>query len=70
MHVIHHKLVTDEHRHPIAVQIDYADWLKLKGMLEHTQPKAKKRVSDYAGSIPDLIEDPLAFQKRIRDEWK
>lgn len=69
MHPIHPKLVTDEQMHPIAVQIDYADWLKIKQILQKTSLKSDNNLEKYAGSVR-LSEDPLAYQKRIRDEWE
>jgi hypothetical protein len=64
----HPKIVTDEKMHPIAVQIDYNDWLKIQSLLEKFEPKEKKRLDKYAGSIK-LNEDPLNYQKRMRNEW-
>lgn len=68
MHNIHPKIVTDERMHPIAVQIDYSDWLAIKKVLQNKKAAPKKNLSRYAGSI-QLSEDPLKYQKRIRDEW-
>lgn len=69
MQVIHKKIVTDEQMHPIAVQIDYTDWLEIERFLTFTEKKKKiVDLSDYFGTI-SLEEDPLLFQKRIRDEW-
>jgi hypothetical protein len=71
MHTIHPKIVTDEQMHPLAVQIDYTDWLAIQKMLQQKQasPKTVKNLEKYAGSIR-LTEDPLEYQKRIRDEWR
>ena len=33
------------------------------------ETKPKKDLSEFFGKIPD-IEDGLAFQKRVRNEWK
>jgi hypothetical protein len=69
MRSIHHKIVTDEQMHPIAVQIDYADWLKIQKILQQAKPQAKVNLEKYAGTIK-LNEDPLEYQKKIRDEWE
>lgn len=69
MYPIHPKIVTDEKMHPIAVQIDYADWLEIQKILNQTKSKITKQLAKYAGTI-DLSEDPLEYQKKIRDEWK
>ncbi len=65
MHSIHPKIVSDEQMHPVAVQIDYADWLKIKKLLQDIEPKIAKNLEKYAGSIR-LSEDPLDYQKKIR----
>lgn len=66
MYTIHPKIVTDEKKHPIAVQIDYEDWLQIKKILE--RENTEKNLDQYAGCI-NLNEDPLDYQKRVRDEW-
>lgn len=64
------KIVTDESLKPIAVQINYADWLKIEDLLNLKQKVSKTvDLSSYSGSIK-LTEDPLEYQKRIRSEWK
>ena len=69
MHNIHKKIVTDEANHPVAVQIDYADWLEIQRLLHLKEtPEKKQNIARYAGVIK-LTEDPVKFQKRIRDEW-
>lgn len=69
MRAIAKKIVTDEAMQPIAVQISYADWLKIERELElrsHT-PK-RPDLSRYANAV-QLPEDPLTYQARTRDEW-
>lgn len=69
MQPIKKRILTDEDQRPIAVQIDYADWLEIERLLhlrEENRPSSD--VSQYAGSIY-LHEDPLDFQARIRGEW-
>lgn len=60
--------MTDEQMHPIAVQIDYTDWLAIQKVLRHAKPETAKTLKKYAGSIK-LNEDPLEYQKRIRNDW-
>ncbi len=70
MNHVHKKIVTDESLHPIAVQIDYADWLKIEKML--LMKKSTKKIthlSSYIWTIK-LTEDPLDYQARIRGEWE
>jgi hypothetical protein len=63
------KIVTDEAYQPVAVQIDYNDWLIIERSLG--LPDDVARVTDlsrYHGLI-SLTEDPLVYQARIRNEW-
>ena len=64
------KIVTDESLNPIAVQINYLDWLEIENLLKLTRYTPKiVDLSSYIGSIK-LAEDPLIYQKRIRSEWE
>lgn len=67
MRAIHTKIVTDEARHPVAVQIDYSDWLEIKRRLHFENEKSTKmkELSRFAGCLK-LTEDPVEFQRRIR----
>ncbi len=69
MDAIRKKIVTDEESRPVAVQIDYADWLEIEELLRRygEQPRTPD-LSRYAGSI-QLTEDPLAYQSRMRGDW-
>lgn len=70
MYQIHKKILSDEKMHPIAVQIDYKDWLKIEKDLQFLHTKKKKiHMTDYFNTI-ELTEDPLKYQKKIRDEWE
>jgi hypothetical protein len=70
MHTIRKNIVTDEAMRPIAVQIDYADWIEIEQSLGLAD-EAPRTVdpSRFAGVI-SLTEDPLVFQNRIRGEWQ
>ncbi len=66
---IRKKIVTDENSRPVAVQIDWTDWLEIEKSLTPSTMKAPtESLARYAGSI-SLTEDPLAFQERLRGEW-
>ncbi len=69
MRAIQKKIVIDTDRNPIAVQIDYEDWLEIERLLD-LQGEARKAtdLSRYSGVI-QLTEEPLDYQKRVRDEW-
>ena len=63
-------LVSDESQRPIAVQIDYADWLEIERSLHLADGEAKSLdPSQFAGVI-SLTEDPLAYQSHVRGEWQ
>jgi hypothetical protein len=66
---IRKKIVTDEANHPVAVQIDYNDWLIIERSLDLSNDLAMVTdLSRYHGLI-SLTEDPLVYQARIRNEW-
>jgi hypothetical protein len=69
MRKIKKKILTDKAERPIAVQIDYTDWLEIERTLnlggEHS---GKIDLSNHEGVIT-LTEDPLGYQSRIRQEW-
>ena len=69
MHKIGKKILRDESERPIAVQIDYSDWLEIEGRLNLRSEEARSTdLSKYAGVIT-LTEEPLGYQSRIRQEW-
>ena len=68
MQRIRKKIVTDEAQQPVAVQIDYADWLKIERSLDLPQEDEVTDLSRYSGVI-SLTEEPLAYQARVRNEW-
>ena len=68
MQRIRKKIVTDEEMQPIAVQIDYTDWLKIERSLNLPREDEATDLSRYSGVI-SLTEEPLAYQARIRSEW-
>lgn len=69
MHLIRKNVIFDESQRPIAVQIDYADWLEIEQSLHLTSDEAKTmNPSQFTGAI-SLTEDPLAYQSRVRGEW-
>jgi hypothetical protein len=69
MHKIRKKILTDETKRPVAVQIDYSDWLEIERSLDLRDVETRNTdLSAYAGVIT-LKEDPLQYQSRIRQEW-
>ncbi len=69
MQTVRKQLVTDEEHRPIAVQIDYNDWLRIERQLKIQGPSVPAvDLSRYAGTVK-LTESPLAYQTRSRGEW-
>lgn len=69
MRKIRKKILTDSAERPVAVQIEYTDWLEIERTLNlETEEPRNTDLSGYAGIIT-LSEEPLGFQSRIRQEW-
>jgi hypothetical protein len=69
MDKIRKKILKDETERPVAVQIDYSDWLEIERSLDLRDVKTPNTdLSAYDGVIT-LTEDPLQYQSRIRQEW-
>ena len=69
MSKIRKKIVTDAEQRPVAVQIDYADWLKIETALDlESEGAMTTDLTRYEGVLP-LTEEPLTFQARVRNEW-
>jgi len=75
MHVIRKKIVTDEDSRPVAVQIDYEDWLEIERLLESSgAEKPEAGESRYQELLEKTSRswtggDGLEYQIRIREEW-
>ncbi|MEZ6234272.1 MAG: hypothetical protein R3B68_08785 [Phycisphaerales bacterium] len=64
-------IVTDENSRPVAVQIDYADWMRIERLLGQSVVDGadnSEALNKLRGTIT-LKEDPLDLQRRWRDEW-
>ena len=70
MLTIHKKVLLDEAMNPVAVQIDYADWVDIARRLG-LEPKGGESTAlqRFEGAI-SMTQDPMAFQKRLREEWQ
>jgi hypothetical protein len=69
MSIIRKKLVTDEFMRPVAVLIEYADWLRIEealGIRGNGCPPTD--LSQHAGKL-DWPVDGLAYQNEVRGEW-
>lgn len=59
--------------------LDFVEFLKQKAQLQPGQEisghdsSAKRLLSEYAGVLkdsPNFNEDPIEFQRKMRDEWR
>jgi len=67
---IHKKIVFNEQNKPVEVIIDYREWQEIERMLEAGRKgMSKERLRTYAG-IMSVGEEPMEYQRRMRDEWK
>jgi len=70
MPTIHKRILLDEASEPVAVQIDYADWVEIARLLGIEANKGESAsLLRFEGAIT-LTEDPMAFQQRMRHEWR
>jgi hypothetical protein len=69
MRAIKKRVVVDEANQPVAVQIDYADWLEMEREL--ALKKEEPPVVDLSPFVGTVVwpEDAVEYQRRIRDEW-
>lgn len=69
MSTIHKQLVTDEQGRPVGVLIPYEEWLRIEQQLDIASgANGSTQLQGHEGSI-HLTEDPVAYQRRLRDEW-
>jgi hypothetical protein len=69
MRKITKKIIKDDRERPVAVQIEYTDWLEIERSLNlQGEDPPIHDLSGYEGSIT-LTEEPLEYQSRIRQEW-
>ncbi|HMS84976.1 MAG TPA: hypothetical protein PKD12_15120 [Nitrospira sp.] len=69
MGTIHKQLVTDEEGRPVGVLTPYEEWLRIEEQLgAATGTNGTKQLQCHEGVI-QLSEDPITYQRRLRDEW-
>jgi len=81
MRSIRTQTLYDDAKHPVAVQIPYADWLEVEAQLRLTdvrgatdgaqpfRPGATEATLSKHAGVLRLSEDPLEYQRKIREEW-
>ena len=70
MQEIHKQILSDENGEPVGVLIPYREWLTIEEKLgaSSKDTASAKHLQRYAGIIR-LTQDPLDYQRQIRDEW-
>ncbi len=66
---IHKKIVVDENNEPVEVIISYAEWEKIERTIGTPEGATRETLAKYAGVLK-VKEDPLDYQKKIRNEWQ
>jgi hypothetical protein len=70
VHGITKKILSDENMRPIAVQIDYADWVETERALRlGDNGKRQTDLARHVGRL-DWPVDGLEYQKEARGEWE
>lgn len=68
--MIHKRLVTDENGQPVSVLIPYQEWLEIEQCLTGlTGVSVAQKLQRHVGAL-HLSEDPVIYQRRVRDEWQ
>ncbi len=76
MRSVSKKIVTDESGTPVAVQIDYDDWKKIKKVLQKQSPASADTPDDgfeqalAASRDTWTAGDGLEYQRGLRSEWE
>ena len=77
MESIRKKILTDEGRRPVAVQLDYGDWLRIEPLLRERGLLSTDAIDPNTDFDALLAQtrgiwtsgDGLDYQRRLRDEW-
>ncbi len=63
------RIITDENDRPIAVQVDYGDWVRIEQELRlNGGQKPPTNLAVHAGRV-DWPVDGLDYQRSVRGEW-
>jgi|GEM_PF-459417 len=69
MSPLHKQLVTDEQGRPVGVLIPYEEWLRIEQQLGITSGADGSAQLQCHEGVIHLAEDPVVYQRRLRDEW-
>ena len=68
---ISQKIVLGDRQQPVAVQIDYQDWLKLKQLLNLDRPqRAKEFFAHHAPLESFLAIEPMEYVNNLRQNGR
>ena len=69
MSPIHKQVVTDDQGQPVSVVIPYHEWLEIERVvLNQLHGTESSKLRTHAGVI-HLSQDPVVYQRQLRDEW-
>ena len=69
MKIVSKRILSDESGRPVAVQMDYEEFLRLERAVEGIEPEdAHTQMMSVFGTV-DWGEDGLEYQSRLRGEW-
>ena len=76
MRILTAEIIADESGHPLKVQMDYDEFLRVRAEIEGapappdeaTGLENSAELMAFAGRIK-WDEDPVDYQRRLRDEW-
>jgi len=69
MSAIYKQIVTDEEGRPVGVLISYEEWLRIERQLLGAASACGVEQFRHHEGVIRLSEDPVAYQRRLRDEW-
>ncbi len=69
MGMVHKQLVTDEEERPIRVLIPYEEWMRIEQQLGSALGPMRPSNSSVMKASFICRKTPIAYQRRLRDEW-
>ena len=69
MKILTKRILCDENGRPVEARMDYDEFLRFKKAVESIDRRgAYERMMSAVGTVK-WDEDPVAYQRRLRDEW-
>jgi hypothetical protein len=66
---IHKQVITDEQGRPVSVVIPYQEWLEIERVLLKQSPGTGSGKLRAHEGVMRLREDPMVYQRQLREEW-